>query len=139
MRGWCFGKTHKGHSVADFPIKGGVAVITGAASGIGAALAADLAAKGCHLALCDRNTEGLARNAAAARLNGVTVSEQAHSWRSNPWNAGNAALQTGELIELFVIGTAVVPMPGGAAPPRPVLVISANDAPAAEGPGGGER
>ncbi len=61
--------------MADFPIKGGVAVITGAASGIGAALAADLAAKGCHLALCDRNAEGLARTAAAARLNGVNVSE----------------------------------------------------------------
>ena len=59
----------------DFPIKDGVAVITGAASGIGAALSAKLAARGCHLALADRNAEGLARTAAAARAQGVTVSE----------------------------------------------------------------
>lgn len=36
-----------------------VAVITGAASGIGLALAIKLAQKGCHLALADRNIEGL--------------------------------------------------------------------------------
>ena len=36
-----------------------VAVITGAASGIGLALAIKLAQKGCHLALADRNSEGL--------------------------------------------------------------------------------
>jgi short-subunit dehydrogenase len=59
----------------EFPIKGGVAVITGAASGIGAALAAKLATEGCHLALVDRNNEGLAATAAAARTHGVTVSE----------------------------------------------------------------
>jgi len=59
----------------DFPIKGGVAVITGAASGIGAALAANLAARGMHLALADRNAEGLATTAAAARAKNVTVSE----------------------------------------------------------------
>jgi short-subunit dehydrogenase len=57
----------------EFPLRGGVAVITGAASGIGAALAANLAAKGCHLALSDRNAEGLA--AVADALSGVTVSQ----------------------------------------------------------------
>ncbi|MBW2314797.1 MAG: SDR family NAD(P)-dependent oxidoreductase [Deltaproteobacteria bacterium] len=36
-----------------------VAVVTGAASGIGAALAAALAEKGCHVALVDRNEDGL--------------------------------------------------------------------------------
>ena len=59
----------------DFPIKGGVGVITGAASGIGAALAANLAGRGMNLALADRNPEGLAVSAAIARANGVTVSE----------------------------------------------------------------
>jgi uncharacterized protein YbjQ (UPF0145 family) len=42
----------------------------------------------------------------------VTVSEQSHAWRQNFADIGNAALQTGEMIELFVIGTAVVPMAG---------------------------
>ena len=59
----------------DFPIKGGVGVVTGAASGIGAALAVNLAGRGMHLALADRNAEGLAAVAAAARGLGVTVSE----------------------------------------------------------------
>lgn len=39
--------------------KNKVAVITGAASGIGHALATKLAQQGCHLALVDRNLEGL--------------------------------------------------------------------------------
>ena len=59
----------------DFPVKGGVGVITGAASGIGAALAVNLARRGMHLALADRNPAGLAATAAAARAAGVTVSE----------------------------------------------------------------
>jgi uncharacterized protein YbjQ (UPF0145 family) len=63
----------------------------------------------------------------ATGIVGVTVSEQQHSWRAGLWNAGNAALATGELIELFVIGTAVVPMATTAAPPRPELVIAVND------------
>jgi uncharacterized protein YbjQ (UPF0145 family) len=67
----------------------------------------------------------------ATGIVGVTVTEQEHSWRQNPWNAGNAALATGELIELFVIGTAVVPMAGGGDLARPELVLMANDAPAA--------
>lgn len=42
-------------------LSGKVAVVTGAASGIGRALAAGLGAKGCHLALVDIDHDGLAR------------------------------------------------------------------------------
>jgi len=58
-----------------FPLQGGVAVITGAASGIGAALALNLAGRGMALALADRNPAGLATAAAAARAKGVKVTE----------------------------------------------------------------
>ena len=58
-----------------FPLRDSVAVITGAASGIGAALAEALAQRGCHLALADRDQVGLAAVAASVRLHGVQVSE----------------------------------------------------------------
>ncbi len=57
-----------------FPLRGGTAVITGAASGIGAALSANLARRGANLALADRNQAGLEAVAAIARAAGVTVS-----------------------------------------------------------------
>ncbi|HET9160289.1 MAG TPA: SDR family NAD(P)-dependent oxidoreductase [Caulobacteraceae bacterium] len=57
-----------------FPMKGAVAVVTGAASGIGAALSPALAAKGCDLAICDLNDVGLQRTAEACRAAGVKVS-----------------------------------------------------------------
>ena len=60
---------------APFPLHGGTAVLTGAASGIGAALADDLAARGCNLALVDVNAAGLQAVAARARATGVAVSE----------------------------------------------------------------
>ncbi len=56
-----------------FPIRGGLAVITGAAGGIGAALAANLAARGCDLALADISPLGPV--VAQARAAGVKVSE----------------------------------------------------------------
>jgi uncharacterized protein YbjQ (UPF0145 family) len=72
----------------------------------------------------------------ATGIVGVTVAERQHSWRPSPFNVGNAALQTGEAIELFVVGTAVVPMgQGGGGIGRPALVLSANDAVVAEGEG----
>jgi uncharacterized protein YbjQ (UPF0145 family) len=57
----------------------------------------------------------------------VTVSEHSHAWRTNYVNIGNAALQTGELLELFVIGTAVIAMPGAKVDSPNVRIISAVD------------
>ncbi len=50
-----------------------VAAITGAASGIGRAVALDLAGRRCHLALGDVNSESLEQTATAARELGVRV------------------------------------------------------------------
>jgi short-subunit dehydrogenase len=58
-----------------FILKQGVAVITGAGSGIGAALADGLAARGCHLALTDRKPDSLHETAERARRAGVRVTE----------------------------------------------------------------
>jgi NADP-dependent 3-hydroxy acid dehydrogenase YdfG len=57
-------------------VNGKVAVITGAGSGIGRALACDLARSGARLALSDVDTAGLATTAARARQLGATVHEQ---------------------------------------------------------------
>lgn len=57
-----------------FLLRGATVVITGAAGGIGAALAANLAQRGANLALADRDADGLERVAAAARDAGVRVS-----------------------------------------------------------------
>jgi short-subunit dehydrogenase len=64
-------------SMKPLALRGGVAVITGAASGIGAALAVDLARRGMHLALVDLNAAGLQATATQARAAGVTVSTHA--------------------------------------------------------------
>lgn len=55
-------------------LKDDVALITGAGSGIGCAIAHSLARRGCHLALVDLKAEGLAETAEEARKSGVTVS-----------------------------------------------------------------
>ena len=52
-----------------------VAVVTGAGSGIGRGLALALARRGCHLALADVNTAGLAETAALLAPHGVRVSQ----------------------------------------------------------------
>jgi short-subunit dehydrogenase len=55
-------------------LKGGVVLITGAASGIGAALAVALAKRGCNLALADLNEAGLSEVAGRAAKLGADVS-----------------------------------------------------------------
>ncbi len=57
-----------------FQMKGGVAVVTGAASGIGAELAAGLAKRGVHLALADMDQQRLARRAASIGDRDVRIS-----------------------------------------------------------------
>jgi short-subunit dehydrogenase len=57
-----------------FPIRGSVAVITGAAQGIGRALALALAGQGADLALIDIDADRLVATAAAAQSLGATVS-----------------------------------------------------------------
>jgi len=52
-------------------IRGAAAAVTGAASGIGRALALELAARGCDLALADRDEAGLASVAAEIGANGA--------------------------------------------------------------------
>jgi uncharacterized protein YbjQ (UPF0145 family) len=75
----------------------------------------------------------------ATGIVGVTFAEREHSGRFAPWNAGNGALQSGEVIELFVIGTAVVPTGAPADLAKPLLVLPSNDAAAPAGGGeGGE-
>ncbi len=52
-------------------LQGQVCVVTGAASGIGAAVASSLAAVGARVALLDRDAEGAERGAAALRARGA--------------------------------------------------------------------
>ena len=53
---------------------------------------------------------------------GVTIEEKEHSWGGGGRFDGNAALYTGELLELFVVGTAVVRYGDGALPPVTLAV-----------------
>jgi short-subunit dehydrogenase len=59
---------------SELDLRGAVIVLTGAASGIGAALAPLLARRGAHLALADVDGTALAASAESARGHNVTVS-----------------------------------------------------------------
>lgn len=54
-------------------LSGKAAIISGAARGIGEAIAMRYAEEGCNLALCDLNLDGVNETAAAAREHGVEV------------------------------------------------------------------
>ena len=56
-------------------LKGRTAVVTGAAGGIGRAIAVSLARRGCHLALADVNDAGILETAALAGTPGLRVSQ----------------------------------------------------------------
>jgi len=57
-------------------LKGKVAVVTGAASGIGRSLALQLASEGCSLSITDINSEGLLETAEIAGNNAVKISTE---------------------------------------------------------------
>jgi NAD(P)-dependent dehydrogenase (short-subunit alcohol dehydrogenase family) len=57
-------------------LQGKIAIVTGAAQGIGRAIALRFAQEGCHLALCDLNLPGVEETAAQARQFGVDALAQ---------------------------------------------------------------
>ena len=70
-------------------IRGAAAAVTGAASGIGRALALELAARGCDLALADRDDAGLATVAA----------EIAEHWAAKSHGASRRCLEPDQIAE----------------------------------------
>jgi short-subunit dehydrogenase len=85
-------------------LRGKVAVITGAASGMGRALCRELAQEGVHLGLLDRNAEGLASLERELRDQGATCSKTAAdvSDRQSVRSAINALVAELGPVELLV-------------------------------------
>ncbi|HEY8088522.1 MAG TPA: heavy metal-binding domain-containing protein [Polyangiaceae bacterium] len=69
-----------------------------------------------------------AEDVSATGIVGVEIEEKQHTWGTQGgFVGGNAAKLYGETIEFFVFGTAVVPFETKEPPPRPTMVIPAND------------
>jgi short-subunit dehydrogenase len=81
-----------------YQFAGGTAVVTGAASGIGEALAAQLAARGSHLVLVDRDKDRLGDVADRARAAhpGLSVATHVADLSDDEQTAGLAATLAGE-------------------------------------------
>ena len=77
-------------------LEGKTAVITGAAAGIGRAIAVSLARRGCHLALADIDKAGLAGTAELVRTYGVRTSYHHLDVANRAAVAGLPALVTAE-------------------------------------------
>jgi NAD(P)-dependent dehydrogenase (short-subunit alcohol dehydrogenase family) len=84
---------------------GRVAVITGAGSGMGRALALRLAAEGCHLSLADLNVDGLAESARQAE---AEAARQGHAIRCH-----QARLDVADAAAFAAFAEATVALHGG--------------------------
>ncbi|MFI9811439.1 SDR family NAD(P)-dependent oxidoreductase [Saccharothrix variisporea] len=85
---------------------GKVAVITGAGSGIGRALAVELSRQGAHLALLDQDSAALAETARRCELPGVRVVTQTvdvTDWGSMQAAAGTVAKELGGAGAVFAV------------------------------------
>jgi NAD(P)-dependent dehydrogenase (short-subunit alcohol dehydrogenase family) len=87
--------------MAELPLSGRTAAITGAASGIGRALALKAAAEGMALALADADTAGLAETAAAVRAAGSEANTATLDVRDPEALADFAAQTPGSIALVF--------------------------------------
>jgi NAD(P)-dependent dehydrogenase (short-subunit alcohol dehydrogenase family) len=87
--------------MTDLELKGRTAVVTGAGSGIGRALALRAAAEGMALAICDVDEEGLAETAAMVRARGAVVASAALDVRDPTAVQTFAADSPGSIALLF--------------------------------------
>jgi len=87
-----------------YRLEGRVAVVTGAASGIGRALAQALAARRCHLALVDRDDEGLAALHQRLSRTGVRVTRHTLDLRDRVASAAlaGAVLEAHARVDLLI-------------------------------------
>lgn len=101
-----------------------VAIVTGAAAGIGAATACLLAARGATVALVDRNQDGLKRTAAMIASTGGTAHSHQADVTSEDEAAHIAGAITSDLGRIDILATcAGIGIPGG----KTVLTHSAED------------
>lgn len=100
--------------MADMPLEGQIALVTGASRGIGAATARSLAAKGAHVVLIARTSAGLEDVEDAIHDAGGTATI-APLDLTEPEAIGRLAAAIAERwdrLDIMVISAAVLPMPG---------------------------